>query len=123
MFAVIQTGAKQYKVEKGSKITVEKLDVKEGAEIKLENVLLVSEKGKTTIGMPLVKGASVKAKVLSQGKDEKIRVFKMKAKKRYQITQGHRQPITTLEITDISVGSSGTTTAKKTTKKEETAEA
>lgn len=101
MFAVIQTGAKQYKVEKGTQIAVEKLDAKEGSEITLENVLLVDDKGNTKVGTPLVEGASVKAKVLEQGKADKIKVFKMKPKKRYQKTQGHRQMQTVLEITDI----------------------
>lgn len=101
MFAIIATGGKQYKVEKGMKLEVEKLDAEEGKTVKFEEVLLVEDGGKTSVGTPTVKGASVSAKVLSQKRGEKIVVFKMKAKKRYQKTQGHRQSLTELEITEI----------------------
>lgn len=101
MFAIVQTGGKQYKVAVGDKVVVEKLDVEAGKAVKLEEVLLVSDDGKTEVGMPFVAGAAVQAKVLAHGRGEKIEVFKMKAKKRYQVKQGHRQDETTLEITKI----------------------
>jgi len=101
MFAVIETGGKQYKVEVKSQIEVEKLDSEKGKSIKIDKVLLTSDKGKTKVGTPYISGASVSAKVLEEKKGEKIRVFKMKPKKRYQRTIGHRQKYTVLEITDI----------------------
>lgn len=95
------TGGKQYKVSVGDKIRVEKMDVEEGKEITLPNVLLRSSDDSTAeLGRPFL-DAPVKAKVLKQGKADKIRVFKMKAKKNYQRTQGHRQQYTELEITKI----------------------
>ncbi|MFH1533595.1 MAG: 50S ribosomal protein L21 [Nitrospirota bacterium] len=97
MFAVIETGGKQYKVAKGETLDIEKLEEKEGATVKFDKVLLVDEK----IGTPTVDGASVTGKIVGHKRGEKIVVFKMKAKKRYQKTQGHRQEITTVEITDI----------------------
>ena len=84
MFAVIKTGGKQYLVKPGDKIKIEKIKNKEGEEVTFEEVLLVSEDGKTEIGKPLVDGAKVKAKVLEQGKGKKIIVFKYRPKKRYR---------------------------------------
>ncbi|MFH1218724.1 MAG: 50S ribosomal protein L21 [Candidatus Peregrinibacteria bacterium] len=101
MFAIIETGGKQYKVAKGDKVDIEKLEGKDGASITFDKVLLISDKGKTKIGTPLVEKAKVEAKLVTQKKDDKTVVFKMKAKKRYQRTQGHRQSLTTVEITDI----------------------
>ena len=104
MFAIIETGGKQYKVEKGTTLTVEKLEHKEGDSFKISKVLLIGEGENTQIGMPLVAGAEVTAKVVKHQRGEKIVVFKMKPKKRYQKTQGHRQEETILEITDIKQG-------------------
>jgi len=104
MFAIIETGAKQYKVEKGTTFHVEKLDVAEGATVKLDKVLLVSDGETTDIGTPLIIGAEVTAKVVEHGRGDKIIVFKMKAKKRYQKKQRHRQDYTLLEITEIKQG-------------------
>ena len=101
MFAIIETGGKQYKVEKGTTFHVEKLDVKEGSTVKLDKVLLVSDGEKTDIGTPIVAGAEVTAKAVEHGRGDKIVVFKMKAKKRYQKTQGHRQKYTLVEVTEI----------------------
>ena len=97
MFAVIETGGKQYKVAKGDTLDVERLEGKEDSAIKFDKVLLVDEK----VGTPTVSGASVSGKIVAHKRGEKIVVFKMKAKKRYQKTQGHRQELTTIEITDI----------------------
>jgi large subunit ribosomal protein L21 len=101
MYAVIETGGKQYKVEKGVKFDVEKLDADVGDKIELP-VLLVEQDGKVLTGSEL-KGAAVTAEVLRQGKDKKIVVFKYKAKKNERKRQGHRQPHTTLLVKDISL--------------------
>ncbi len=101
MLAVIKTGGKQYVVKPGDKIKVEKLETPEGQEIVFSDVLLVEKNKKLDIGAPLVKDAKVTAKVLIQGKGDKIIVFKYKAKKRYKRKIGHRQKFTEIEITGI----------------------
>ena len=100
MIAIIKTGGKQYIVKPGDKLKVEKLEEKEGAKISFSDVLLVEKNKKVEIGTPLVK-AEVQAKVVSQGKGDKVIVFKYKAKKRYSRKIGHRQPYTEIEITSI----------------------
>jgi len=106
MFAVIQTGGKQYKVEKGTVLDIELIDEKEGSSISFDDILLVSDKEDTKVGNPTVPGAFVTAKVVTHKRGEKILVFKMKAKKRYKKTQGHRQELTTIEITDVKASGS-----------------
>ena len=106
MFAVIKTGGKQYLVQPGNKLKVEKLEKKEGEKFSFSDVLLVvkdspSGEVKVEIGNPLVKGVKVEAKVLSQDKAAKIIVFKYKPKKRESKKIGHRQPYTEIEITGI----------------------
>ncbi len=100
-FAVIQTGGKQYRVSKGDKIKVEKLNNEEGSKITFDEVLLHVEGEKIDIGKPILSDFSVSGKILKQGKAEKITVFKFKPKKRYQKKQGHRQRFTEVEIVDI----------------------
>ena len=117
MFAIIETGGKQFKVAEGQKLEVEKLEVKAGGTFKIDEVLLISEKGQVTIGKPYIKGASVSGKVIAHGKEDKILVFKMKAKKRYQKTQGHRQNYTEIEITEIKA--SGSVKSEAPAKKED----
>ena len=102
MLAVIKTGGKQYIVEPGKKIKIEKLAAKEGKEIAFSEVLLLRKGNQLEIGMPTVKGAKVIGKVLRQGKAKKIIVFKYKAKKREKVKKGHRQPFTEIEIVKIS---------------------
>lgn len=97
MFAIFETGGKQYKVSVGDVIYVEKLDVAVGKEIKFDKVLMTSNK----IGLPQVNGALVTATVEKQGKQKKIRIIKFKSKKHYYKRQGHRQPYTKLLIKDI----------------------
>ncbi len=104
MFAIIEIGGKQFKVEKGGQLTVEKIDAKEGDSFEIEKVLILSDGGKMTIGKPFVEGAQVKAKVVSQFKGEKALIFKFKAKKRYQRKRGHRQNLSKIEILDIKTG-------------------
>ncbi|MCX6719606.1 MAG: 50S ribosomal protein L21 [Candidatus Staskawiczbacteria bacterium] len=100
MIAIIKTGGKQYLVQPGDKIKVEKLEEKEGAQIKFSDVLLVEKDKKVEIGTPLVK-AEVSAKVLSHGKGDKVIILKYKAKKRESRKIGHRQPYTEIEIIGI----------------------
>jgi len=102
MFAVVDIAGHQFKVSEKDVIRVNKLETKEGDKYIAEKVLLLSDGGKSIqLGKPFVSGAKVEAKVLSHGRGDKIRVFKMKAKKRYSVTQGHRQDYTELEITGI----------------------
>ncbi len=95
--AVFETGGKQYYVEVGSVLYVEKLDVEAGSEITFDNVLMANG----IVGTPYVKGAKVVATVAKHGKQKKVIVFKYNPKKKYRKTQGHRQPYTKLEIKDI----------------------
>lgn len=104
MFAIIETSGTQYKVSKGQMLEVDRIDQKEGTSITFDKVLLVHDK-ETKIGTPIVPGVSVSAKIVAHKRGDKIRVFKMKAKKRYRRTRGHRSDLTTIEITDIKVGS------------------
>lgn len=101
MLAVIKTGGKQYIVTPGTKIKIEKVDKKEGNEITFKEVLLLEKNRKLEIGVPLVSGAKVVGKILSQGKDKKVIIFKYKAKTRYKKKTGHRQPFTEVEILKI----------------------
>ena len=100
MYAIVKTGGKQYCVEEGKKISVEKLDAEVGAEVVFDQVLLVAGDD-VKVGAPVVGGAKVTAKVLEQGKGKKIRIFKYKAKSNYRRRQGHRQPFTKVEVTKI----------------------
>tara|TARA_B100000686_G_scaffold346807_1_gene434199 strand:+ start:211 stop:525 length:315 start_codon:yes stop_codon:yes gene_type:complete len=101
MFAVVKTGGKQYRVAKGDVIRVEKLDAKDGDKITLDEVLMVGETGKSKVGTPLVKGASITAEVVAQARAPKIIVFKKKRRQNYRRKKGHRQDITILRVTDI----------------------
>ena len=101
MHAVIQTGGKQYLVEAGKKIHIEKIDAKEGGAVVFDKVLLVFGGAKTEIGTPYVSGASVEARVLAQGREKKKIVFRYKAKVRRRKMKGHRQPFTEVEIMKI----------------------
>ena len=100
MYAIITTGGKQYKVSQDDVINVEKLDAKVGDKINLDVMMLV-DGDKVTNGNPLVKNAEVVAEVLEHGKEDKIVVFKYKAKKNYRRKQGHRQPFTALKIVSV----------------------
>ncbi len=102
MIAVIKTGGKQYRVAAGEKLKIEQIPADIGAEIVLEQVLLVADGDNLKLGRPLVTGASVQAKVLAQGRHDKVRIFKLRRRKHYQKHQGHRQNFTEIEITGIS---------------------
>ncbi|MCB5186256.1 50S ribosomal protein L21 [Methylobacillus gramineus] len=102
MYAVIKTGGKQYRVAAGDKLKVEKLVGDVGSEITLDKVLLVSDGENTTVGAPLVQGASVQAKVVSHGRGDKVMIFKFRRRKHYRKTQGHRQSFTEIQIEKIA---------------------
>jgi len=102
MFAIVEIAGKQFKVKQGDKLEVPKLkDHKEGDKVRIEDVLLRSDDKKTDIGMPFVAGAGVELALKEHGKAAKIRVYKKKSKKRYERTQGHRQPYSLVEVTAL----------------------
>ena len=102
MYAVIETGGKQYRVKPGDQLRVEKLNAEDGAKVEFENVLVVGEGSDVKIGTPYVDAAKVTAKVIETGKGEKVIIYKYKAKKDYRKKQGHRQPYTLVEITSVA---------------------
>ncbi len=102
MYAVIQTGGKQYRVQEGDVVFIEKLNATEGDMVEFDDVLLISNENGTKVGNPSVEGAKVEAKVLAHGKGKKIIVFKYKPKKNYRRKQGHRQPYSKVEIVKIN---------------------
>ena len=104
MYAVIKSGGKQYRVESGAKLRVEALAAEVGASVSFEEVLLVGAGDAVKVGSPLVSGALVKATVLAQGRGEKVKIFKLRRRKHYQKTQGHRQSYTEVRIDDIVQG-------------------
>lgn len=101
MYAIIETGGKQYRVTEGDVVTVEKLTAEAGETVEFDRVLTVVKDGDVVIGRPLVDGAKVVAKVVDHGKGKKILVFKYKAKSNYRRRQGHRQPFTKVVIEKI----------------------
>ena len=103
MYAVIETGGKQYRVTEGDVINVEKLDAEAGKSVTIKEVLVVEKEDKTLIGTPYVSGASVKAEVVENVKARKVVIYKYKAKKDSKKKQGHRQPYTQLQIKSITV--------------------
>ena len=102
MYAIVRTGGKQYQVEAGDTLRVEKLQGEVGDTVELDDVLLVVDGETVTIGQPVVEGAKVVAKVLGQGRHKKIIVFKKKRRQGYQVKKGHRQMYTALKIETIS---------------------
>lgn len=101
MFAIIETGGKQYLVNQGDKIRIEKLTLKAGESVKFDKVLFVSDDKDFQVGKPYLAGITVEGKILKQGKAKKIHVLKYKAKARYRRKIGHRQQYTEVEITKI----------------------
>ena len=101
MYAVIETGGKQYRVQEGDTVFVEKINTEEGDKIDFSKVLLVAKEEDLVVGKPYVEGAKVEATVLEQGKAKKVLVFKYKSKKNYRKKQGHRQPYTKVKIEKI----------------------
>jgi len=101
MYAVIQTGGKQYRVKSGEQIKVESLPAEVGATVSFDRVLMLGEGDGAKVGAPFLAGAAVKATVVAQGRGEKIRIFKMRRRKHYAKTQGHRQGFTEVRIDEI----------------------
>jgi large subunit ribosomal protein L21 len=104
MYAVIETGGKQYKVTEGMLLKVEKLDVPEGESLEINKVLLINKDGNLIVGTPYLENASVKATVIETKKDKKILVFKKKPRKGFKRLRGHRQYYTKLKIETINYG-------------------
>ena len=103
MYAVVKTGGKQYRVVAGDKLKIEQIPADVGAEVILDQVLMVGEGESVRLGQPVVSGAAVKATVMAQGRHDKVKIFKMRRRKHYQKHQGHRQNFTELSI-DAIVG-------------------
>ena len=117
MYAIVEISGRQFKVEKKQKLFVNRLDVAEGKKISFENVLMVNDGAKFSVGSPNVSGAQVDAKVLKHLKSDKVIVFKKKRRKGYKVRNGHRQAITEIEISDILTGVSKKAPVKKEAKK------
>jgi len=104
MYAVIVTGGKQYRVEEGEVLRVEKLPADEGATVEFDRVLMVGEGDAVQVGDPVVDGARVSATVRGHGRGDKVRIIKFKRRKHYMRRQGHRQDYTEIEVTAIAAG-------------------
>jgi large subunit ribosomal protein L21 len=104
MYAIIRTGGKQYRVQAGEQLRVEALAAEVGASVSLDEVLLVGSGDGVKVGAPFVDGAKVRATVVSHGRGDKVKIFKLRRRKHYQKTQGHRQSYTELRIDDIVQG-------------------
>ncbi len=102
MYAVIKTGGKQYRVAPGEKIKIEQIPADIGASIVLDQVLMVSDGDAVKLGTPLVSGAKVSATVIAHGRGAKVKIFKMRRRKHYQKTQGHRQNYTEIRVDAIA---------------------
>jgi len=102
MYAVIKAGGKQYRVASGEKLKIETVVAEVGSEIVLDQVLMVADGDKVTLGTPTLNGATVKAKVLSHGRADKVHIYKMRRRKHYRKSQGHRQNYTEIEILGIA---------------------
>ena len=113
MYAVIETGGKQYRVEVGTELEVELLDVEPGKTVTIDRVLLVADGDESTIGRPLVADASVSAEVVTQTRGPKLISFKYRPKARSRVKKGHRQELTVLRIADITFGGKSAATAAK----------
>jgi len=119
MYAIVEIAGKQFKVEKDQKLYVHRLKEDEGKKVTFDRVLMVDNKDKVSFGSPVISGAQVGAKVLKHLKSDKVIVFKKKRRKGYRVKNGHRQLLTQIQISDISL--SGAKTAKKTETKSKTA--
>ncbi len=104
MYAVIKTGGKQYRVQSGEKLKIELIPAEVGAQVNLDQVLMVANGDAITFGRPLVDGAKVTATVLAHGRHDKVKIFKMRRRKHYQKHQGHRQGFTEVQIDTITAG-------------------
>lgn len=112
MYAIVEIAGKQYRVEKGAKLKIDKLNIEVGKTTSFDRVLLTDDGKSINVGQPVVKGASVSAKVLEHGRQRKVTIYKKKRRKGYQRKQGHRQHYSLAEITDIKLSSPKKTAAK-----------
>jgi large subunit ribosomal protein L21 len=101
MYAIIESGGKQYKIEEGKKVKLEKITAPEGEEVRISNVLAINGANGTIVGNPYITGAYINGKVVAQGRDKKVTVFKYKRRKDYKVKKGHRQAYTELLIEKI----------------------
>ena len=113
MYAIVEISGKQFKVEKKQKLIVNRLEAAEGKKVSFENVLMINDGSKLSVGSPKVSGAQVDAKVLKHLKSDKVIVFKKKRRKGYKVKNGHRQAITEIEISDILTGMTKKSPVKK----------
>ncbi len=120
MYAVVEIGGHQYRVSEGDVLFVDKQNEDAGTDLTFDRVLLINDDGTVTVGQPVVNGASVEAKLLDNVKADKVIVFKKKRRKGYKVKNGHRQPMSQIEISSISTSGSGKKKTKKSTKKAET---
>ena len=103
MYAVVETGGKQYRVQEGDVITVEKLNIEDGAKVVFDKVLVAGEGADIKVGKPYIEGCTVKGTAVESGKGPKVVIFKYKAKKDYRKKQGHRQPYTSVKIESLNI--------------------
>ena len=120
MYAVVEIQGSQFKVEKDQKLFVNRIDAKEGSKVSFDNVLLTDDGNKVQVGKPNISGTSVEAKIIAHKKDDKVIVFKKKRRKGYRVKNGHRQLLTQIQISDISL--TGAKAPKKSVKKVEKTE-
>ena len=104
MYAVIESGGKQYRVAEGDKLRVEKLDAEAGTSVDLDRVLMIADGGDVTVGKPFIEGGKVTAEVAGHGRGEKVKIIKFRRRKHHMKRQGHRQWFTELKITGIAAG-------------------
>ncbi|MEX2599671.1 MAG: 50S ribosomal protein L21 [Dehalococcoidia bacterium] len=112
-YAIIETGGKQYRVQPGDSITVEKIEAEAGSTVELDKVLLVAQDAGVTVGQPTVEGAKVVAEVADQARGDKLIIFKYKSKVRYSVKTGHRQSLTKLTIKEIVAGGGSTSRRRR----------
>tara|TARA_B100000965_G_scaffold340989_1_gene309557 strand:+ start:1630 stop:2031 length:402 start_codon:yes stop_codon:yes gene_type:complete len=117
MNAIVEISGKQFKVSKDTKLFVHRIDAKEGSKVSFDNVLLLDNGKKVVVGTPIVKGASVEAKVIKHLKDDKVIVFKKKRRKGYRVKNGHRQALSEIIIEKVSEKTSKAKTVKKVVEK------
>ena len=103
MYAVVETGGKQYRVQEGDVITVEKLNIEDGAKVVFDKVLVAGEGADIKVGKPCIEGCAVEGTAVESGKGPKVVIFKYKAKKDYRKKQGHRQPYTSVKIESLNI--------------------
>ena len=120
MYAIVEIAGKQFKVEKDQKLYVHRLKEDEGKKVTFDNVLMIDNKNKISFGSPMISGAQVGAKILKHLKSDKVIVFKKKRRKGYRVKNGHRQLLTQIQISDISL--TGAKASKKSAKKVEKTE-